>query len=93
MQSRSLKKSIALSVVALVFALLFVIPLLGLKIYWGQLLLLVLLGSIFASLVGMMLASFSDNFSQFIYPAMGIISVLTIPAALPTRLTESLILR
>jgi hypothetical protein len=75
-----LSKGIVLALLAVFFTFLLVIPVMGISINWGILIFLVILGSFFASFTGIILASLFTNFSRFIYPAMGAIALLTMPA-------------
>lgn len=81
MRSFLLAKGIVLFLMALLFTLILVFPFFGLQVQWSLLILLVFLGSLFASFAGMILASFFSNFSQFIYPTVAVMSIITLPTA------------
>lgn len=75
-----LAKIVVMAVLAVSFTLLFTLPTLGLQPNYGQLIILIILCSIFTSLIGVLLASYFNNLSQFLFPAVFVLGILTIPS-------------
>ncbi|MFZ5943081.1 MAG: ABC transporter permease [Bacillota bacterium] len=76
-----LAKVVMMAVLAVFFTLLLALPTLGLQPDYLQLLVLVVLGSCFTSLLGLIVASYFSNLSQFLFPAVLVLGVFTLPTA------------
>lgn len=75
-----LSKALNLMLLAVIFTLLFVLATIGLGANYFYLLLLVALGSIFASLLGALIAVHFENLTQFLFPAVFVIILISLPA-------------
>jgi hypothetical protein len=75
-----LSKALTLAVLALLFTLVFV----PLTIGWGpnypQLLAVMFMGSVFGSLLGALIAVYFDSLTEFIFPAMLVMVVISLPS-------------
>ncbi|MCG8401570.1 MAG: ABC transporter permease [Firmicutes bacterium] len=74
-----LSKVLAMAVIAVLFTLLLVVPTLGAGPDYPRLLALVVLTSVFTSLLGVLAASYFKNLSQFIFPAALLLGVFSLP--------------
>jgi len=76
-----LSKVLAMAVIAIVFTLLMVVPTLGAGPDYPRLLVLITLTSVFTSLLGVLLASYFRNLSQFLFPVVLLMGLFTLPGA------------
>ncbi|MCK4258993.1 MAG: ABC transporter permease [Halanaerobiales bacterium] len=76
-----LSKNLAMTFVSLVFTVLLVVFTLGFSVDFLYLFIVIILASFFASTLGLLIASFFQNLSQFIYWGLLVVIVATLPAA------------
>lgn len=75
-----LSKALSLALVAVSFTLILVVPVLGTGPNYLHLLGVMALGAILTALLGALAAVWFDNLSQFLFPAIGLIALLSLPA-------------
>ncbi|MBO8128386.1 MAG: ABC transporter permease [Peptococcaceae bacterium] len=75
-----LAKTIVLAALAVGFTLALILSTIGTGINFLQLVVVTLLGSAFASLLGALLANYFNNLTEFIFPMLGGIALLSLPA-------------
>ncbi|HYF94490.1 MAG TPA: ABC transporter permease [Symbiobacteriaceae bacterium] len=76
-----LSKALTLTFLALIFTLILVQPVMGAGPDYLAVLALMALGSIFSALLGAWAAIYFDNLAQFLFPAVALMAVLTLPTA------------
>lgn len=74
-------KALTLTLLALLFTLILVPPVMGAGPNYPALLALMTAGSIFAALLGAWVAIYFDSLAQFLFPAIILMTVLTLPMA------------
>lgn len=74
-------KAVTMSLLAVVYTLILVLPVLGLGPNWLHLLAIMVAGSLFATLLGAFIAVHFENLSQSLFPLITVMTVLTVPAA------------
>lgn len=73
-------KALNLALLAVIFTLVLTLPTLGLRPNYLHLLAVMAMGSIFASLLGAWVAVYFDNLTQFLFPAVALMLVISLPA-------------
>ncbi|HWI62245.1 MAG TPA: ABC transporter permease [Symbiobacteriaceae bacterium] len=76
-----LSKALTLTLLALLFTLILVPLIMGAGPNYLALLALMVAGSIFAALLGAWVAIYFDGLAQFLFPAVGLMTLLTLPMA------------
>ena len=76
-----LSKAVTMAMLAVLFTLILVLPVLGFDPNWLHLLALMVVSALFSTLLGAFVAVRFENLSQSLFPLITVMTVLTVPAA------------